>query len=86
MNPEEANSIANHLIKQAEAKREPSLARVARRKTVFARFVTGLSAIVGYYFGKKLAPDLAANPLMQEAIAVACGLLIALIWPPRRQA
>jgi len=86
MNPEQANSIADQLIKQAEAKREPALERVARRKATFARFVTALSAIVGYYFGKKLAPDLTANPLVQEGIAVVFGLLVALIWPPRRQA
>ena len=86
MNPEQANSIGNQLIKQAEVKREPALERVARRKATFARFVTGLSAILGYYFGKKLAPDLTANPLLQEGIAVALGVLVSLIWPLRRQA
>jgi len=85
MKPEQANSIADQLLQDTRAEREPALSAVASRRSTTARVVAGMMGIIGYYFGMRLAPDLTANPLAQNGLAVAIGLVAAAAWPPRRQ-
>jgi len=85
MKPQQANSIADQLLENARAKREPALVAAASRRSTTTRVVAGMMAIIGYYFGMRLALELTANPLAQNGIAVAIGLVAAAVWPPRKQ-
>ena len=85
MKQEQANFVADQLLQDANADRRPGLVAVANRRATTARVVAGMVGIIGYYFGMRLAPDLTANPLAQNGIAVAIGLLAAAVLPPRRQ-
>ena len=85
MKREQANLIAEQLLQDAQAERKPALATVANRRATTTRVVAGMIGIIGYYFGMRLASDLTTNPLAQNGIAVAIGLLAAAVWPPRRQ-
>ena len=85
MNREQAHLIAEQVLQDAQAERKPALAAVAHRRNTTTRVVAGMTGIIGYYFGMRLSPDVTANPLAQNGIAVAIGLIAAAAWPPRRQ-
>ena len=85
MRLEQAKLIADQVVQDAEIARKPGLAAVANRRAMTTHVVAGMMGIVGYYFGMRWAADLMANPLAQQAFAVALGLLAAAVWPPRRQ-
>ena len=85
MKPEQTTEIVDQLLQDAAAGRDSALAVVARRRSTTARFVAGMMGIVGYHVGMKLAPEFTTAPISQFCIAMAIGLLAAVVWPPRWQ-
>jgi len=82
--PDQANQIADSLVAQSNAQSATTRDKVARRRVVVDRLMTGVITLVGFGFGWRVG-----SWLGQEVFAPLFGAgfaLLAAVVFPRRQA